>query len=523
MSAGTSRYVPMSRLDDSVRKLFKGGGILLAGLVLQLGISFVGKLIVARELSIADYGSVSLGTTVAATASTVALLGVHEGVGRFLPRYEDPADRRGVLVTAFSVAVPLSLLFGGALFVAAPTVARIAFDTPEVAPVFRVFAAVIPLMVLHQLVTSTIQGQQRTVPKVVIENISRPTVRIVAIAVVFLVVGGSAFRVSLAYLAGWIAPVLLGAAYLYRETSLTDRTVGAVLRHEELLRFSLPLLLSGMLSMVLNDLDTLLLGYFSGGTEQVALYNVVYPLAKLLMTAMTAFGFIFLPVISELHASGDHAGVNRMYQVVTKWIFVVSLPVFLVMTAFPSRLISLTFGAKYAGGGDVLAVLVVGFFVHTVAGMNRETASSIGMTRLLMYVDGGAAAVNTTLNLFLIPRYGPLGAAAATTATYAALNVALSTILYCEEGIVPVTMSMLRPGAAGVAAFVAVRLLVGAVLDPTPVVLVAAFGVFVVLYGVSVLRFGGIEDEEIMLVNSVEERFGVDLEPLKRMARRLMS
>jgi len=41
-------------------------------------------------------------------------------------------------------------------------------------------------------------------------------------------------------------------------------------------------------------------------------------------------------------------------------------------------------------------------------------------------------------------------------------------------------------------------------------------------YGVVVLRFGGIEEEEVMLVASFEERFGIDLAPLKRFARRLM-
>jgi hypothetical protein len=37
-----------------------------------------------------------------------------------------------------------------------------------------------------------------------------------------------------------------------------------------------------------------------------------------------------------------------------------------------------------------------------------------------------------------------------------------------------------------------------------------------------VLRFGGIEQEEVMLVLSIEERLGVDLGPLKTVAGRLI-
>ena len=43
-----------------------------------------------------------------------------------------------------------------------------------------------------------------------------------------------------------------------------------------------------------------------------------------------------------------------------------------------------------------------------------------------------------------------------------------------------------------------------------------------VLYGFVILRFGGIEDEEIMLVLSFEDRFGIDLGPLKDIAKFLM-
>ncbi|MFC7175739.1 flippase [Halosegnis marinus] len=397
----------MVSIDDSVRKLFKGGGILLFGLLLQLGISFVGKLIVARELSVADFGGVVLGTTVAMIAATAAQLGLHEGVARYLPRFDTAAEKRGVVLSAASLAVPISVVFGVALYLISPTLSRVAFDSPEVAPVFRVFSFVVPLMVTHQLIIGVVQGQQRTTPKVLIENTAKPVARIAAIGIV-VAVGATGLRISLAYLFGWVVPVLFGLGYLYVYTNVPDRTVGAVFRHRELLSFSMPLVLSGVLTIVFNDIDTLLLGYFSGGTEQVALYNAVYPLATLLNTATTAFAFVFMPVLSEIHADGRENEMERMYQVVTKWVFTATLPVFLVISLFPARLIALTFGAKYTAGATTLQVLAIGFFVHTVAGLNRETAASIGRSKMLLYADAGAAIFNMALNIALIPRYGPL-------------------------------------------------------------------------------------------------------------------
>lgn len=512
----------MSDLNDSVRSLFKGGGILLFGLIIQLGLSFIGQVVIARQLNIADYGTIALASTVAATASTIALLGIDQGLGRFLPRYENSTDRRGVLISSYSVAVPLGLLFGGVLFFTAPFTARELFGSSELIPTLRVFAVVTPFMVTHQLVMSTVQGQQQTVPKVIIENVSRPITRIVGIIIVILLFGASAFKISLAYLVGWLMPVVLGLIYIYYSTDIFDRTVGAATKYKELLTFSFPLLLTGVLTSVFNDLDTLLLGYFIPGTEDVALYNVVYPLANLLITAMSAFGFIFLPIISGLHSEGNYDGLNRMYQVVTKWVFVVTLPVFLVMFTFPSQLISLTYGAKYAYGSHILSILVIGFFIHTIAGMNSQVTSSIGRPKLLMYVNGIAAVMNTILNVLLIPEYGPTGAAIATSVAYILLNVVLSLILYRSEGLFPLTRSMIRPGVIGILVFIIIRFSTGYIFNPGPVVMVVSFILFLSVYGVSILRFGGIEEEELIIFESIEEQLGADLGPLRRLANRLM-
>ncbi|MFC7175740.1 hypothetical protein [Halosegnis marinus] len=102
------------------------------------------------------------------------------------------------------------------------------------------------------------------------------------------------------------------------------------------------------------------------------------------------------------------------------------------------------------------------------------------------------------------------------------MNLVLSGQLYREVGIVPVTNAMIRPGVAGVATFLMVYFVAGWLAAPEPATLVAAFLVFALLYAISILRFGGIESEEVMLVNSIEERFGIDLEPIKRIGRRLM-
>lgn len=507
--------------DDSIRTLFKGGGVVLVGLVLQLGISFLSKLIIARELSVVDFGAIGLGTTVAALTSTLVLLGMQEGIGRFLPRFDDPADRRGVLLSGFTMTVPLGLLAGAAIFLTAPFLASVLFNSPEIAPVLRVFGLIVPLMVVFHMVISTVQGKQESGPKVVLENIAKPVSRFLMVLAV-IAIGISSVRIAWAYFIAWAVPVVLGVGYLYYKTNLFERSTPAVLRRREMLQFSLPLLISAGFGFILSDLDTLLLGYFSSTPAPVGVYSVIYPLATLLNTAMVAFNFVFMPVISELHAEGQWAEIRRIYVTVTKWIFMVTFPVFLVLFLFPKRVISLTFGAKYVGGSLALSVLALGLFVSAVLGVNRQALISFGDTRVKMYLDGGAAGFNALLNILLIPPYGVLGAAVATAGTFILLNIVASVHLYRTEGIFPVSTSFFRPGVVGGVSFGLVYVVIREYFSTRPVVLVIGFGMFLVVYVLAILRFGGIEEEEVMLVQSFEEKFGIDLEPIKRLARRVM-
>ena len=48
---------------ETVRGLFRGGSIVFIGLVVELGISFFAKMLMARVLGRADYGVATLGIT----------------------------------------------------------------------------------------------------------------------------------------------------------------------------------------------------------------------------------------------------------------------------------------------------------------------------------------------------------------------------------------------------------------------------------------------------------------------------
>jgi O-antigen/teichoic acid export membrane protein len=211
-----------------------------------------------------------------------------------------------------------------------------------------------------------------------------------------------------------------------------------------------------------------------------------------------------------------------MYGVISKWIFIVTFPVFLVLAFFPTQAISLTFGTKYASGNTALSVLTIGFFVNAIMGMNSESLISIGATKVKLYTDAGTAAVNFALNIVLIPPFGPLGAAIATSAAFILRNVVISAYLYRETGIVPFGRGLIRTTLVGGFCFAVAYFVIQFVFTPTIPIMAIGYAAFLILYAITIVRVGGIEKEEVMIVKSIEERFEVDLEPGKRIIRGIM-
>lgn len=504
---------------DRIRQLFKGAGVVFVGVVLELVVSFVAKLLIARYLGPTSYGAVSIGLKLMTATSIVVLVGLDSGVGRYLPRFDDPGQRRGVLKSALEVALPIGLAAAVALFLTADLVATRVFHDPSVTPVIRVFAVVLPFATLFRLAIGAVQGMEQSVPKVIIQNLTLPISRFLLIGVV-LVYGLGAVAAAWAYGVAYVVAGLLGAYYLVRHTPLfaSARAIGM---HRELLVFSAPLMITAAMLQVLSHIDTFFLGYFAS-TRVVGVYNVVYPLAQLLTTVLAAFGFIVMPVISSLDAADSAGEMRRTYQLAAKWIFLATLPVFLVVALFPEMTIRVTFGAEYDSGALALSALAFGFFTHAVVGPNGNTLTSVGRTRLIMYDNLTVGLANVVLNVALIPTYGMVGAAVATSLSYASLNALYTYQLYRETGIHPFTAGMVRPSLIALLVVGGVYWVTTTFFVVTLPLLVVGFIAFVALYALVVLRFGGIEREELVLLWSFEERFGVDLGPVKRIAEKIV-
>ncbi|EMA06585.1 polysaccharide biosynthesis protein [Haloarcula vallismortis ATCC 29715] len=104
---------------------------------------------------------------------------------------------------------------------------------------------------------------------------------------------------------------------------------------------------------------------------------------------------------------------------------------------FPNEIITLFFGSEFTVGSLALSILAFGFFFHSITGPTSDIVKAIDASRLVM-VDGAVAAlVNFILNIILVPQFDYIGAAIATTSSYALLNGLYSYQVYTRTGAHP--------------------------------------------------------------------------------------
>lgn len=505
-------------LDNAVRTLFKGSAVVIIGTVFEMGFSFVGKILIARHLGRTDFGAVTIGVTFLTLMGGLSMLGLSTGVARFLPRHDDPERRWSIVFTAclLALVVPLILSVVGFIW---PDRFAAALGAPDSVEIIRLFALGIPVFAFANVGIGVTRGQKRSLPNVVVQNLAKPIVRLASITV-GVIVGASALGMSVAYLLPQFVAFGIVVVILWRSVGRLSFSFDTKLA-KTLLTFSLPLAVSSVMSTILSDIDTLLLSYFSV-TGVVGDYGVIYPLAQLVSVSLTAAGFIMMPVLSELQAERKYAELKRTYQVGTKWILMLSLLPFLAFTLFPTMSIALTFGSEYTNGSTGLQILAIGTFSSALFGLNANALTSIGHTKYISVVQVAAAVLNVILNVALIPMYGIPGAAFATLVSTVLVNVLNSWRLYSEVGVHPFTSAMFRPILIAVPLILSIKIGTQRFLEVTPQTAVVLLFVFFVTYAVAILSFGGIEKEEIMIVNSAEERFDIDLEPIKRWLRLFM-
>lgn len=394
------------------------------------GVGFFGHVAYARLLGQTHYG------LYAGLWAWVVLLGMLAPLGLAMANTRLAAQflekkQAGHLKGLFSFAILMPLISGaifGAAF-AAFEFATMHADAPVNMTAALVLAAVsIPLFALGESMRGFARGHGLTLLAYAPAFLWRPLLILVFALVAFAYLGQATVNVLMAAsLLALVVTVLAQAGLLRRHLDLPAR-LPAVRTPGAWLGIALPLLLMDGYFILAANTDVIVLRHFAPA-EDVGAYYAATRIAALVNFFPLMIGAQAAPQMARLWTRGERELLIRIGRRYAWLAFLGTATAFTGLVWLGDIALAL-FGRGFAVARPAMLILAGGIALQALSGPVRYVLAMCGQERAMAMVMSGAAVLNVALNLVLIPAFGMLGAAGATTLSNLALAAALACLAW---------------------------------------------------------------------------------------------
>lgn len=152
------------------------------------------------------------------------------------------------------------------------------------------------------------------------------------------------------------------------------------------------------------------------GPASAGIYVVAVQFSERFWMLSQAVSSVLLPRISELHTNEDAR--KKLTPLVARLINYASLMIAFILLIAIRSIISLLFGEKYDDTANAFVWLLPGAVVFNCSRLLSNDIAARGRPELNIWIAALALIINIAGNLILIPRYGIIGAAIATSSGY---------------------------------------------------------------------------------------------------------
>lgn len=518
----------MDKLQElqALKVIVKGGGLVFTGLVISNIITYLYRLFIARYFTPSEYGLFSLGLGIISVLGILSLVGLTTGVTRYIAFYKMRKNKkrlRGVITSPLKIVLSTSIVLAILAIFFSQGIATKLFHNPALTIMLIVLSLSVPFSSLISVFNSIFQGFQKIKYVVYLNNIFSNLLKLTLLAV-FSFVGIGILAIPLSWTISIILTFFLSAYLLEKRVySVLPGCIGSISSMRELLSYSLPLFLGGIMGVIVGWSDTLFLGYFKTSID-VGIYNAALPTANLLLVIPSTFLTLFLPIITGLCATKKFVEIKKIYKTVTRWVFYINFPVFLLMVFFSKQVLNILFGLAYVPGYLALSILSFGFLVHTFFTTSGGILKALGRTEMLLFISIIATILSVFLNVMLIPKYGSAGAAVATSSSFFISAILAGTIVWFYNRMNLLSKGLLKSLCAGVLSIVFINYTARFFFTAFPIYLLVFLStLFMVLYGILLLLFRGFEREDMEMLRAIEKRFGIKIGFLRKITSRFVS
>ena len=399
--------------------------IFLIGIA-SLGVSYLFRLLLARNLSVAEYGLFYSIISFFFIFVVITRLGLGQAlvkyISEFLVKKQFAKVKGSIMITLWTHFI-LSIIVGVIFILISGFLATHYLKMPGYHYLIVLYAIYFIFFPFQSTLSYTFKGFQKMHYYSVMELFQN--VIVFVFTFLFLIVFNMGLKSPfVAHYFIFILPVIFAPIFFKKHFPKFTKVKATITRplFNKLTIFGISMVIMSVSTVIFSNADTILITFFLS-LEDVGLYQAAFPTTKILANFSTTLLIVLLPLTSELWARKKFGVLKEGVKDLYKYAALILIPACFTMIIFPDLIIRILFGPAYEPAANVLRILAVAALINVSGGINSGVLSGIGKHSIVGKIFLSAAILNIVLNIILIPIIGIEGAAIATLISFAIISV----------------------------------------------------------------------------------------------------
>jgi O-antigen/teichoic acid export membrane protein len=349
-------------------------------------------------------------------AAIVGDFGVPAALVKFISEHQDNKKKVNKfiscgLINAFFIGLTLTFIF----FIFSDSIAKV-FNMPELAQMLKIVSVIFPFILLNDVFIGIFNGYRWMKKYTFLIIVQR--VGFIFIAWFLILLGWDVIATIYAMVLKEIA-TLIFILILIRNYEIKIQIKGHLAKSKELFGFSKYLFLSFQVGFFNTNLDIFLIGYFLTD-EHVGIYAVAVMIARFFLTIPEAISRVVLPMTSEFYKKKYYKKIENALMLIMRYSFIIASILGLLIIFFGKLILRLVFPShpEFLDAYIPMVILIVGTIVHSIVYSIGGLFIAIGRPDTYLKIVSISTFINFCLNISLIPRYGIVGGALATSTSF---------------------------------------------------------------------------------------------------------
>ena len=267
---------------------------------------------------------------------------------------------------------------------------------------------------------------------------------------------------------------------------------------KQLLSFGIPATIFAVLFFFLMSIDLYAVKALDAVKADVGYYTAASTISKLSYYLFSGLAVTLLPSISKSTSTGNVEQTGNYIRRSMRYMILILLPLTLLISATSSGLTKLIYSSTYIDAANPLGILVLGLAFLSIFSVLTSVVMGAGKPKVAVWMALPLVVMDIILNVILIPRYGLVGAAWATTSTGFVGMCAAAVYVYWKFKTLVNAMSALKIVLASVVIY-----LIAANVSVSLVWLVPLYLGLAALYGGLLWGLREIRRDDIEMVKRI--------------------